>query len=356
MALPALAPWPLIQERLRDVFPEGTPHRKEATWEIAARTVFVMLYVGAVDGEEVWIRPDQVTRMTDQQAGKVGDTDRLAWRKASIKPSRLEIPGRWYAVNTRESIRDDTIRTALVANGAVVEKQGLATTSPAGKYALELEFARLFDPVLVGEAFATTAAAWREKHLSAGARMRVAVLRKGAAAGGDRLLITFPSGETQRMAPGPSSELSKAVVEVFAPRFLGQPAVIFLSESRDKVVLRHDDLAKQIGLNILADKNLPDIILADLAPSHPRLVFVEVVASDGPVSEQRKAALLKLAAGGGFPPEHIAFVTAYFDRSRAQFKKTVDSLAWGSFAWFASEPGNLVHFDSDSALSWHNGS
>jgi hypothetical protein len=192
--------------------------------------------------------------------------------------------------------------------------------------------------------------------LTAGVRMRIAVNRKGASAGGDRLLVTFPSGDTQRMAPGPSSELSKAVIEVFAPNFLGDPAVIFLSESRDKVIARHDDLAKKIGLNILADKNLPDIILADLAPDHPKLVFIEVVASDGPVSEQRKAALLKLTDAAGFPREHISFVTAYFDRSKAQFKKTVDSLAWGSFAWFASEPEHLVHFDANAAGAWKDSS
>jgi hypothetical protein len=221
-----------------------------------------------------------------------------------------------------------------------------------GKYALQADFAQLFQPDLTGERLSAAIVAWQAKHLNAGARMRIAVMRKGASAGGDRLLVTFPSGETQRMAPGPSSELSKAVIEVFAPCFLEDPAVIFLSESRDKVVSRHDELAKQIGLNILADKNLPDIILADLSVAQTRLVFVEVVASDGPVSEQRKAALFAMTDDAGFPREHIAFVTAYMDRSRAEFKKTVDVLAWGSFAWFASEPNRLLYLAKESGLIW----
>ncbi len=344
--------WPDIQQRLREVFPEGTPHRNYSTWEIAAKTVFVMIYVDAVEGRGNWLRPDQVRRMTDKQSVLTGKPDREAWAKWSVKPSKEDIPGSWYAVNTRESIRDDTIRNALVANGAIIERPGLATTSPAGRYALQAEFAQLFAPELKDAELAAAVAAWQAKHLNAGARMRIAVMRKGASAGGDRILVTFPSGETQRMAPGPSSELSKAVVETFAPRFLQEPAVIFLSESRDKVVSRHDDLAKQIGLNILADKNLPDIILADLAPEHPRLVFVEVVASDGPVSEQRKKALLALTEAAGFPEQHIAFVTAYMDRSRAEFKKTVDVLAWGSYAWFASEPEHLLHLDGQAKLVW----
>ena len=345
-------PWPEIQRRLREIFPEGTPHRNYSIWEIAAKTVFVMIYVDAIEGRGNWLRPDQVRRMTDRQSALLEDADRETWAKWSVKPSKEDIPGSWYAVNTRESIRDDTIRSALIANAAVIERPGLPTTSPAGRYALQAEFAELFRPELIDEPLATAIATWQAKHLNAGARMRIAVMRKGAAAGGDRITVTFPSGETQRMAPGPSSELSRAVVEVFAPRFLQVPAVIFLSESRDKVVSRHDDLAKQIGLNILADKNLPDIILADLGPDHPRLVFVEVVASDGPVSDQRKKALLALTEAAGFPEEHIAFVTAYKDRSRAEFKKTVDVLAWGSYAWFESEPECLLHLDVSGQLGW----
>ena len=86
--------------------------------------------------------------------------------------------------------------------------------------------------------------------------------------------------------------ISKAVVEEFAPRFLEKPAVIWLSESRNKVVKQDDDLAKAIGLTIEPDRNLPDLICADLGPAQPLLVFVEVVASDGPISEARRNALM----------------------------------------------------------------
>ena len=141
-------------------------------------------------------------------------------------------------------------------------------------------------------------------------------------------------------------------MEVFATTFLTDPAVVFLSESGNKVVARDDDLARSIGLTIQADKNLPDTILVDLGPAHPLLVFVEVVATDGPVSQRRKEALESLVAAAGFPAEHVAFVTAYLDRSAGSFKKTVDSLAWGSYAWFAAEPERLVIFsEAPSPLS-----
>ena len=102
------------------------------------------------------------------------------------------------------------------------------------------------------------------------------------------------------MAPGPSSFISKAVIEDFTALFFKQPGVIFLSESKNQVVARDDSLAKSIGLNIQADKNLPDIVLADLGPPHPLLVFVEVVATDGPISVHQAQALTTLARKAGF--------------------------------------------------------
>jgi hypothetical protein len=118
--------------------------------------------------------------------------------------------------------------------------------------------------------------------------------------------------------------------------------VLFVSESGNKILAHHDETARAVGLTIRADKNLPDTILVDLAPEHPLLVFVEAVATDGPINARRKQALEELAKEAGFPAEHIAYVTAYLDRSGAPFKKTVDALAWGSYAWFVSEPEGLI--------------
>jgi hypothetical protein len=159
-------------------------------------------------------------------------------------------------------------------------------------------------------------------------------------------MVTFPNGETRSMSVGPSTVIAKAVIEDFAPRFLRKPAVLFVSESGNKVVARDEKHAKAIGLTIQVDKNLPDTILVDLGPADPLLVFVEVVATDGPVNERRKKALEKLASDAGFPLQHVAFVTAYLDRSGGSFKKTVDALAWGSYAWFVSEPDGLIELSN----------
>lgn len=101
-------------------------------------------------------------------------------------------------------------------------------------------------------------------------------------------------------------------------------------------------LANAIGLKIEVDKNLPDLILADLGPKEPLIVFVEVVATDGAMTPRRQEALHALTAAAGFDRKHVAFLTAYRDRQSAGFKKTAAQLGWGSFAWFASEPEQIM--------------
>jgi BsuBI/PstI restriction endonuclease len=156
--------------------------------------------------------------------------------------------------------------------------------------------------------------------------------------------VTFPNGETRRLAPGPSSIISKAVIEDFSKRFLDQPAILWLSKSGNKVVARDDEVASAIGLTIEPDKNLPDLILADLGPTEPLLVFVEVVATDGAITARRQEAILAMTDAAGFVRSQVAFLTAYQDRESAGFKRTVAGLAWNSFAWFVSEPDKIVIF------------
>ena len=337
-----------VHKRLARIFPEGTPQRNYCTRELAASTVFVAIYVGAVEGTSAFFGPKHVYRMTGKQSEKIDDKSRTQYAQKIVKAAFQPQGKRWYSDNTREPIRDETLREGLVAIGAVIEKTDVPTTSSKPRYALAYEFAALFDPQLKEDALEAAIAAWQTKNLNKGALARIALVRKGAATGGDHIMVVFPNGETRRMKPGPSSEITKAVIEIFAPRFLAKAAVLFVSESGNKVVARDDDLAKSIGLAIKADKDLPDAILVDLGPEHPRLVFVEVVATDGPINDRRKQALEKIATDAGFAIDHIAFLTAFLDRSAAPFKKVVDSLAWGSYAWFVSEPNGLIELSSEA--------
>jgi hypothetical protein len=76
------------------------------------------------------------------------------------------------------------------------------------------------------------------------------------------------------------------------------------------------------------------------------LVFVEVVSSDGPITEQRKDKILELLAASplAYSPQDAIFVTAYKDRAARPAARAIRDLAWGSFAWFMSEPEHIVQF------------
>ena len=144
------------------------------------------------------------------------------------------------------------------------------------------------------------------------------------------------------MLPGPSSFLTKEVIENFATKFLRQPAVVFLSESGNKIVSQDQDLAESIGLTITVDKNLPDVVLADTSSDSFILVFVEVVHTDGAITEARKKAFLQMAENHGYQVKHIVFLSVFRDRNAPAFRRLCSALAWGSFVWFAAEPDHIM--------------
>ncbi len=310
-----------------------------------------MLYIGAVEGLGRYLGPVHVYRMTEEQAAMADQAAREAYADGVLKKN-FRAPGkRWFADNTREPIRDETLRDGLVAVGAVARREDLPTTSGLPRYALRSDFAALFNPALDGEKLEKAIAAFQAAHLSKSALARVSIMLAGAAGSRAGVLVVFPNKETRILAPGPSSIIAKAVVEEFTARFLIEPAILWLSESGNKVIARDDKLAGSIGLRIEADENLPDLILADLGPAEPLLVFVEVVATDGAVTARRKDAMLDLTAAAGFQRGQVAFLTAYQDRELAGFRKTVSALAWGSFAWFVSKPNCLIQLRDGTTSS-----
>jgi len=337
-----------IKKRLPEIFPEGLDHRKAVTREMSAKTIFVMFYVGAIEGSDRWMRPAQVTMMTDKQATKTKKEQRIQWIEDSLTPGKHNnIKDAWYAANTREPIRDETIKNGLIATGAVIERTGIPTTSSLPRYALSKSFAQLFDEYS-DEELLLKINKWKDDNLNTGALARIKLLKRVVDASFDSVLVVLPNGESRKMSVGPSSLMSKDVLEIFAKRFLLKPALIFLSESGNKVITQDNTLAASIGLKIEADKNLPDIILADVGTPSPLIVFIEIVYSDGPVTALRKSALLKLATDAKFKKEHVLFVSVFSDKDSPAFKKSCSQLAWGSFVWFTSEPDNiLIYKDSE---------
>ena len=165
--------------------------------------------------------------------------------------------------------------------------------------------------------------AWQERNLTAEALARVRLQLRSATAAQSKVLVTLPNGKSRQMEAGLSSIITKAVVEVFAHRFLSDPALLWISESGNKVIRRDDQLAQSIGLKIETDRLLPDVILVDIAPEQPLVIFIEVVATAGWITEARKGAFSEMMAAAQFARNQVAFVSAFQDRDAPAFKRAL---------------------------------
>ena len=330
-----------ILKRLQLIFPEGTPHRAYCVRELSASTVFVMLYIGALEGSNVYLCPKHVYKMTEKQSKQLDEASRKKYAEDVLVPGHKIRGNRWYADNTRESIRDETLREGFMQVGAVVSKKDVATTSSKGRYLLKKQFAELFSPDFSNEQLKSLIVEWQKNNLSTGALARIALLKGTGLDNEEGVLVEFPNKETRKLSAGLSSVLSKAVIENFAINFFEKPVVLWLSESGKKVVARDDQLAKKIGIEVNASVNLPDIILVDLTSSAILIVFIEIVATDGAITNRRKEAMYNITDAAGFKRSEVMFVTVFQDKNSQAFRKAFENVTSNSLIWFSSEPNNV---------------
>lgn len=339
----AHAPLPSLTEikrRLELIFPEGTTHRSSLTNDAATKTIFTMLFIDAIEGQGVWLAPKHVYRMAQEVADDQSTDNRISYAVRCLKSAYKAEGTAWYADTTRELIRDDTLREALIPIGVVIIDHTVPTTSSKGRYALKRDFAKLFS--LSDPDFDAEVRAWQTQFMSASELAKVRILQ-GRSSHDAHVTVRFPNNETRNLQAGRSSVITKAVIEQFAINFLTNPYVLWVSESGQKVVHQDNVLMKQLGLNIDEMTLLPDLVLADLRDEGGVLIlFVEVVATDGVVTETRKRKLLDMTAQAGFSISNVAFVTAFEERNAAPLKKRLNGIAKDTLIWCMAEPEMII--------------
>lgn len=339
--LPPLASIEEIQNRLAIIFPEQFPDRTILVGIMAARVAFVFLYGGFVEGQDRYMRPSYVYLFTEEQSEKTSDTERLAWLSTATQPG-FRTPGkRWYADTSREPIRDDLMRNQLLRMGIMQKRSGYSTTASTPINYITADFAALFHPKLTGASLAATVQAWTTRHLDPATRQRMILKAQGISAKTGDLLVELPDGTRIRISAGPSSIIAKDLVESFAQRHLMFPALLWLSASDKKSLPQFVELSASVGLKFDLNAELPDAILADMKEPI-RFLFCEVVATDGPVTEARKQALLAIVRASQIPENAVEFLTAFEDRESGPFRKVFSQIAVNSLVWFRTEPDLLV--------------
>lgn len=318
---------------------------------LAGTAVAALIYVDAVAGPDdppesiSWARPSTVIWMSSEALSRTSDSDRMAWRSAAAKGNKQvqALHEEWgvpfvpaYKENSRETLRDETFRKWR-EHGALRMRAGLATSSSRPRWALLSDFADLFLPDLGDETLFTQAAAWREAHLDPGSRLRAAFALESESAQ-HAVTVTLPNGTTRVLEPGVSSLILKGVIEQWAPTRMQQPVVLAISEPGDKVHVGDGRALQALGIRMDVSNVLPDALIADLGTQPVQFWIVEAVATDGPVSEERRRLLLDWAVQQNIKASSCSFLTAFRSRGHAATRKRLKDLAAGTWAWFADEP------------------
>jgi hypothetical protein len=80
-----------------------------------------------------------------------------------------------------------------------------------------------------------------------------------------------------------------------------------------------------LGLSVDQQRFLPDCLIADLA-GEESLWLVEVVASDGPVTEGRRETMIRWATDHGLAEDRCRFLTAFTSRTSAEASPRLGAL------------------------------
>ena len=237
-----------------------------------------------------------------------------------------------YKPNTRETFRRQTMHQLMAAGIALYNPDNLArpVNSPKAVYQIESDTLKLL------RTFGT--ANW-VKNLKAYLKTRKTLTAQYA---NDREMKKLPvrlaTGETMKISPGAHSELIKAIIEEFAPRFVPGGVLIYAGDTGEKWGYFDEKLLGKIGVEVDGHGKMPDVIL--YYPKRDWLLLIESVTSHGPVDGKRQAELahlfMKSKAG-------LVYVTAF--PSRAVMARYLSKIAWETEVWCAEAPSHLIHFN-----------
>jgi hypothetical protein len=241
--------------------------------------------------------------------------------------------GKEVAENTRESYRKASLRP-LCEEGLVIRHQ-LSTNDPKTFYRLHPDILRLM----------TCPAPLERRWLAQELASRLS--QKGWQQQQRKAEVPVEVGQAQPflLSPGAHSRLTAEVVEHYASRFMMQPRVVYLGDTRHKDGYQNRNLMRELNLPIQVTANLPDLIMLCEAERH--LVVVEVVVSSGPISASRMAQLDRLVLQPQALGYRLRYVTAF--PNRRILRRFIEDIAWGTDVWVASEPEGVIRFGHENA-------
>lgn len=265
----------------------------------------------------------------DAEAPLIGITPIMDWAR--------EHYGRDYAPNTRETFRRQTMHQFCDAGIAVYnpDKPDRPVNSPKTVYHIEptmLALLRTFGTPEWHTALATYLAK-RETLIARYAREREQ----------NRIPVEIAPGKKITLSPGKHSQLIRAIIEEFAPRFAPGSMLVYAGDTGNKWGYFDAVLLSRLGITVDVHGKMPDVVLYYTARNW--LLLVESVTSHGPVDPKRHAELTHLFAGAN---AGLVYVTAFPDRTI--MSRHLSEIAWETEVWVADTPSHLIHFNGERFL------
>lgn len=246
-----------------------------------------------------------------------------------------------YAPNTRETIRRQTMHQFCDAGIALYnpDRPDRPVNSPKAVYQIEpaaLALLRTFNTPAWHDAL-TTYLPQRETLASRYAWERQQNL----------IPVEISSGKKITLSPGNHSELIRAIIEDFAPRFAPGSVLVYVGDTGDKWAYFDAGLLAELGVRVDSHGKMPDVVL--YYTEKDWLLLVESVTSHGPVDGKRHDELTDLFANS---KPGLVYVSAF--PNRAIMGQYLGEIAWETEVWVADTPSHLIHFDGARFLGPYN--
>ncbi|WP_250507118.1 BsuBI/PstI family type II restriction endonuclease [Caballeronia sp. GAFFF3] len=254
----------------------------------------------------------------------VGITPIMEWAR--------EHYGKEYAPNTRETFRRQTMHQFCDAGVALYnpDKPDRPVNSPKAVYQVEPAALTLL------RSFGTPK--WHDNLAAYLAERETLVAKYAKEREQNRIPVEIAPGKKITLSPGEHSELIRAIVEDFAPRFAPGSTLVYAGDTGDKWGYFDAALLADLGVDIDSHGKMPDVVLHFTQRNW--LLLVESVTSHGPVDGKRHGELAKLFAGS---KAGLVYVTAF--PNRAIMGRYLGEIAWETEVWVADAPSHLIHFN-----------
>lgn len=242
-----------------------------------------------------------------------------------------------YAPNTRETFRRQTMHQFCDAGIALYNPDDPARSvnSPKAVYQIEpatLDLLRSFG-----------SPSWNDRLTAYFACRKTLVARYAKEREHFLVPVVIAPGKEITLSPGEHSELIKAIIEEFAPRFAPGSKVVYAGDTGDKWGYFDSPLLSELGVEVDSHGKMPDAVLYFAEKNW--LFLLESVTSHGPVDGKRHEELTRLFAGA---KAGLVFVTAF--PNRAIMSRYLGDIAWETEVWTADEPSHLIHFNGERFL------